>query len=700
MMSIRIEKLKINRGGPLKQDFEFEPGDLNLIYGRNETGKSYLVEAMISLLFKSGKKSPVDWNLRPWSMAGNIRVSGIENAPVSFTKASPKLEDYWPDMGGVSQDFSRLLVVKEGEVFLFDQGDTGRSFLKNYLSGEGLLDDIQADIPATIRSASVSDGRISGNQTGDLKRQRELLEKRKRFEGLLEQAQTQYASGELRNLERRKQAIQEKFEALNKALRHHACNINEEIKTAEGEKARLPGSEQLSELGNLISVYESKTTELDARQAEVEKLKNNVEKYNWLRKAREIYTQASEKTASGPGLILFAAVLASIVGAGVSGFAGFIPGLIAGIIIAIVLLVVYYMQQQKALGTAGESRELENIKHEFRKHFGYELSNRATIESVYEQLGKEAARSENLANDIQSSLLPYLREHESRINSSLKTFTGRVVLKEDWAQEIRNLRQELEEKTRRIYELKADMSSLGVSPHQYVAENPGAEWDPLLYNDLEEQLRSVERDMEQEKADLETLRRQISREINCDSDDFGELFGRLQERHENTAEEYLVLTAEILAGIEVNKVIEELRQQENERIAEGLASQDLLEPLRMITGCYENMYYDAESGLMLVNKEGEDYPLGMLSTGAREQVFLAMRMGFAQIAMKGRRGFLLLDDAFQHSDWGRRTNLVNQVTALTATGWQVFYFTMDDHVKKLFEEAGNNLGKGFKYAEL
>ena len=50
-MSVRIEKIKVNRDGPLQEDFVLNTGDFNLIYGVNETGKTYLMEAIIKMLF-------------------------------------------------------------------------------------------------------------------------------------------------------------------------------------------------------------------------------------------------------------------------------------------------------------------------------------------------------------------------------------------------------------------------------------------------------------------------------------------------------------------------------------------------------------------------------------------------------------------------------------------------------------------------
>ena len=89
-----------------------------------------------------------------------------------------------------------------------------------------------------------------------------------------------------------------------------------------------------------------------------------------------------------------------------------------------------------------------------------------------------------------------------------------------------------------------------------------------------------------------------------------------------------------------------------------------------------------------------------MSTGVREQAFLALRMGFASIAMEGKTGFLILDDAFQHSDWNRRENLVKRTMSFVQSGWQVFYFTMDDHIRDLFEDAGVRIGDGFRSQQL
>jgi uncharacterized protein YhaN len=82
------------------------------------------------------------------------------------------------------------------------------------------------------------------------------------------------------------------------------------------------------------------------------------------------------------------------------------------------------------------------------------------------------------------------------------------------------------------------------------------------------------------------------------------------------------------------------------------------------------------------------FKVAELSTGAKEQTLLALRLGIALYLLKQDRMFLILDDAFQHSDWIRRDGLVDQFVDLASQGWQILYFTMDDHIRDLFESKG------------
>ena len=99
---------------------------------------------------------------------------------------------------------------------------------------------------------------------------------------------------------------------------------------------------------------------------------------------------------------------------------------------------------------------------------------------------------------------------------------------------------------------------------------------------------------------------------------------------------------------------------------------------------YKKIKIEGEN--IIISSDVADYNIKDLSTGAREQVLLAIRIGIAQKLLGNNSGFLILDDAFQHVDWEKRPLIVESLIQLSKSGWQIFYLTMDDHIKGLFEK--------------
>ncbi|MGQ9621268.1 MAG: ATP-binding protein [Bacteroidales bacterium] len=103
-----------------------------------------------------------------------------------------------------------------------------------------------------------------------------------------------------------------------------------------------------------------------------------------------------------------------------------------------------------------------------------------------------------------------------------------------------------------------------------------------------------------------------------------------------------------------------------------------------LTARYKRLsFYNSE---IIISDDYSDFNLKDLSTGAREQVMIALRIGFLKRILKNDTAFLILDDAFQHSDYEKRMILVKTIHELSRNGWQIIYFTMDDHIKNLFRK--------------
>ncbi|MEO1999082.1 MAG: ATP-binding protein, partial [Planctomycetaceae bacterium] len=80
-MTIRLDRITVSREGPLAQDFDLTCGDLNLIYGANETGKSYIVECLIRCLFRTSGREVRNWSLRDWDPRASVSISGLTDTP-------------------------------------------------------------------------------------------------------------------------------------------------------------------------------------------------------------------------------------------------------------------------------------------------------------------------------------------------------------------------------------------------------------------------------------------------------------------------------------------------------------------------------------------------------------------------------------------------------------------------------------------
>src|SRR3972149_8821494 len=118
---ICIEQIAVENLGPMGGRV-FEMGPFNLVFGRNETGKTYLVEVLVRARFRQGG----EWNLRNDVGQGKVRVRGLAAEAVEFTPGGRrKLEDYWSEGElGLPTNMGRLLVGKGGEVD-FDRQSAG-----------------------------------------------------------------------------------------------------------------------------------------------------------------------------------------------------------------------------------------------------------------------------------------------------------------------------------------------------------------------------------------------------------------------------------------------------------------------------------------------------------------------------------------------------------------------------------------------
>ena len=126
----------------------------------------------------------------------------------------------------------------------------------------------------------------------------------------------------------------------------------------------------------------------------------------------------------------------------------------------------------------------------------------------------------------------------------------------------------------------------------------------------------------------------------------------LHLKRQNISQSYLDLTAEIVAKIGLSNIIKRIEAEEDQKILENINTGEVSSLLKKLTGRYQSL--DLVDDQIFVRDPYKEYPLRDLSTGAREQVQLALRLGIASHVSGGTPLFVILDDAFQHSDWDQK----------------------------------------------
>jgi hypothetical protein len=709
-MAIRIRRVSIKREGPLEEDISIEPGGLNLIFGRNETGKTYIVEAMISLLFRTGRDTPwiSKWTrtksstVRAWDPRGEIEVTGLQKGSTLFAPGGSKMEDYIGKEKGLPEDLSRLMVVRAGDTRLSDSLDgVGDEVLRTYLSGNRVLDEVESNIKQeTVKNAVIAEGRIEADNKG-LYKEKLTLESEIRYLEDLQLAVDENASlAVLYALERRRAGLEGQLGDLEDARRHRAYQLYLEQKRLDSILSGLPTEQDLIDLGTDISLCRAKRRDIDRLDGRLDEFAPVEEDMNWLENARQEYL-ADNGTDRGksPAARLCSHLLPLMLLLAAAGAFFSRTLTLVSAAVAIACLAFLRLAASSPPVSSGEEERRRKLEEEFQRRFGRQLTDTATMGLVHQELETGRIKYRN-ALESRVEALREVSGLEERIGRRLYLMTGEEVPAEQWDGEVEKLRTSRKEIQDSISSIGSILSSIGVQPDDCLPDPPGRDWDQKAYLDIRDELASVTDGLERERKSLEELKVDISVASGISSRDIRELITALEDKRAEVATAHRDVTARILAENSVYRAICEYRDQENVRLEEALASPEIINPLYRITGRYNGVRMTEEGGLNLrVNGQGE-YPLSHLSTGAAEQVYIALRTGFAQLSL-GEPAFLILDDAFQHSDWVRRKNLVDHVTDLVTSGWQIFYFTMDDHLQKLLDGRGRELGEGlYRYISL
>jgi len=706
-MTIRLDRIMVSRDGPLAQDFELNCGDLNLVYGANETGKSYIVECLIRCLFRTAGRGIRTWPLRPWNPGGFVSVSGLSDKPLRLSPdTASKLDAVWQtDDTQYPNDLSRLLVVKEGETWLDDSAapdGVGFDLLKQFLSGERLLDALASRIEKTLQTATLEHGEIVGGNRGDIKERNKRLETLGRLDDLLDQCDAQYAQGLLKALEADRQQLQQTRAALEDAKRYRAGSLANTLEQHQQALSEMPSEADLGKLSQKINQYAHSEREIETAAGEVAAHEQQIDDYEYIVRAIANYERVSDRGGTHRGLkLLFAAALVFVILAVIGSLGGWtIAAASCGGIAGVLLAGGLWNLARSGLPDSAAADELQRLGDAYQRRFNAPLADRAGLETRRDALQNASLIAKRKLEEL-DECRDRLATSRREINLELAELAGKTIDEQLWLECIASLSSRRRDVEQQIRQRNDQLRNLGVPSAEYSSENPGRDWDAACYESLATEIDRIDDEIRTDRQRLDTLRLEVIGATQTASDcSWPELLDALRTRRDSAATDYRDQTAEMLAKILVYKVIDEQRERETESLHRGLEDDAICQALQSCSGRYIRFGLTDDNQLEVEDAAGNVFPVSRLSTGAKEQVYLGLRIGFAARALGDQAGFLILDDAFQHSDWATRQRLVRQCVSLVECGWQIFYFAMDDHVRGLFVEEGRGLGERFTSSKL
>ncbi len=293
-MAIRIEQINIENLGPIqRKSIEFD--NINLIYSKNEGGKSLLAEFIVRSLFS--KKALWGYN-REYGQ-GKIRVSGVDDSTKNYSPGSrDKLDKYFEkNIQGVPSSLAKLLVIKSGESNISEKPEgIDTDTLKELLFAKNMLDDIDKNISATVKSAIIDEGRINIRKTGEGSEYLNLQDALGQIDKMISRLSEENKISEERKLKIELDKLKAQKEILISAKHHKAYLLERRKEELKKERATYP-EEELEKIKKRIDRYKKLTEKNEEYANRNGELEDAIDLLGGVRQAYDCQRKAKQHLA-------------------------------------------------------------------------------------------------------------------------------------------------------------------------------------------------------------------------------------------------------------------------------------------------------------------------------------------------------------------------------------------------------------------
>lgn len=688
---MKIKNIKVNAYGNIEnKDINLEEG-INIIHGANESGKSTLLNYIISIFYgisrnKDGKALSDYEKYKPWNsneFSGRISYK-LENGEKyeifrDFNKKNPKiyndkLEDisdrfetdkkdgskFFIEQMGIDKQMYLSTVVSTQEEVRLDEKNQNMLIQKiANLAGTGednvsykkALIKLQEKIRDEIGTNKTSQKPVNRIEKEIVEINNKIVETEKYRNRKYEiDAEKEQILSELKELEQQKQILQE----LQNSMKSEEETKNRlEIR----EKNRKDNIAKINELTNQKNTINAESERVQSAKNHLQDIikghKENIEKLNSeIEKIANEKEETQEKEKPSISFIVITAVLAIALICSIILIKNYIVSGILGVAI-IANIVFYVINKNKQKVNKAKLREKINQEKQYKRE---KLENQkqqiiANVNTTEKELEKQ-------------------EEEEKQVNSELSMLKGQIILLEKNNEKIT---EEIEQDNKAIKE------ESNKNKQQIIEKYKDKNINDLLYiNDYQNYISKIEETINNNRIRIKGL----EIEYNTIVPQLDEMVV-LEEKREADKEKLAELREkESIINIAIENLMD--AYEEMKTTITPKFTKNLSESIQKISSNkYNKVTINDENGMIIENNRGEYVEAIKLSTGTIDQLYLALRLSMIDELSKENLP-IILDESFAYSDNNRLKNMLQYLTS-DLNNHQTIIFTCTDREQKMLE---------------
>lgn len=689
---MKIKNIKVNAYGNIEnKDINLEEG-INIIHGANESGKSTLLNYIISIFYgisrnKDGKALSDYEKYKPWNsneFSGRISYK-LENGEKyeifrDFNKKNPKiyndkLEDisdrfetdkkdgskFFIEQMGIDKQMYLSTVVSTQEEVRLDEKNQNMLIQKiANLAGTGednvsykkALIKLQEKIRDEIGTNKTSQKPINIIEKEIVEINNKIVETEKYRNRKYEiDAEKEQILSELKELEQQKQILQE----LQSSMKSEEETKNRlEIR----EKNRKDNIAKINELTNQKNTINAESERAQSAKNHLQDIikghKENIEKLNSeIEKIANEKEETQEKEKPSISFIIITVVLAIALICSIILIKNYIVSGILGVAL-IANIVFYVINKNKQKVNKAKLREKINQEKQYKRE---KLENQkqqiiANVNTTEKELEKQ-------------------EEEEKQVNSELSMLKGQIILLEKNNEKIT---EEIEQDNKAIKE------ESNKNKQQIIEKYKDKNINDLLYiNDYQNYISKIEETINNNRIRIKGL----EIEYNTIVPQLDEMVV-LEEKREADKEKLAELREkESIINIAIENLMD--AYEEMKTTITPKFTKNLSESIQKISSNkYNKVTINDENGMIIENNRGEYVEAIKLSTGTIDQLYLALRLSMIDELSKENLP-IILDESFAYSDNNRLKNMLQYLTS-DLNNHQTIIFTCTDREQKMLEE--------------